>query len=446
MELRNQITVEQKTAISIQQMQSLEILSLNSLELDQYLKREFEENPFLEYDPVQKRTELTVSELAMISHGADQSISDIWEEEEEDRNQPDSIGYKDDLEPEELLLQIDAGQVTKEELLIMREMFDFLDEKGYLAVPLTEMADILGIEAALAEKCLRILQEMEPVGIFSENLSQCLSRQVQKLGITNRNIYRIIEEYLEELANGEYEKLAQFLGISEQEVRKCEAVIRKLNPFPLAQAKTEQTMFIIPDLVLTWSDGTWCVQLNESESDCYSISSYYAKMVSETKDSELRGYLLERWRRARWILDGIERRKRTLRAIAGSIAEKQEAFFLGKGRMRPMTRREIGLLTSLHESTVGRAVNDKYLQFPCGTMLMSELFCGNAAVGEHTAFEVKERIRDLIDGESKMRPYSDAELVECLRRQGITVSRRAAAKYREQMGIGSSFERKKGNK
>ena len=191
--------------------------------------------------------------------------------------------------------------------------------------------------------------------------------------------------------------------------------------------------------------GGWEIAINDRWSGNYHINEYYLQLMRGSADPELSGYFKKNLERCRFILHSVEQRRETMTAIARALLARQEAYFSGKGKLVPMTMCALAEEMNVHPSTVSRAVKGKYIKSPAGTILMKKLFCGSATCekgGELSADHIKERIRALVDSEDKRRPYSDARLVELLVEEGIHISRRAVAKYRDELWIKSSFDRK----
>lgn len=205
----------------------------------------------------------------------------------------------------------------------------------------------------------------------------------------------------------------------------------------------QKSEYIVPDIILR-KDEKWEIILNDSWYGKYEISDYYQKMMDETKDEELKAYFLNKAQRARFILKNIEQRRKTLLDLMEKILERQKDYFEGTGSLTPMTMTEIAEQMGVHPSTVSRAVRGKYVQYPQKTVLLKSLFSQGISkeTDQINATEIKERLRKLIKEENRQKPYSDQKLKELLEEQEISISRRAVAKYREEMGIKGSFDRK----
>ncbi|MCM1219588.1 MAG: RNA polymerase factor sigma-54 [Lachnospiraceae bacterium] len=426
MDLYSGLKIEQKTVLSMEQQQSLEILALNNVELEQRLQKEFEENPFLEYtggNGYEHNIKNAASMEYLIDGYADKSTENIRDE---------------------LAAQLDWKRYTDCHRRIIHYLLDCLDDRGYLENNPEEIAGILQVEPSDVLLCLCDLRELEPAGIFSCTIEECLKKQLEKLGIENQVIYRLIDNCLPDIAAQKYTKAAKAMQISEREIRKCEEIIKKLNPFPLGGRGVDATMFLIPDLLLSREDESWKIEVNDTGIQGYGISDYYVEMLRKNTDPAVQEYLQEKLRRARLLMQNCERRRQTLVRIVETLADLQQDFFIGKGKLRPMKMRDISSRIHIHESTVSRAIAGKYLQFPCGTILMKELFSGKSGVDCHSADGIKRVIQEMIAGENRKKPLSDSQIAAKLGGQEIRISRRGVAKYREELGIPGSFDRKDG--
>lgn len=217
-------------------------------------------------------------------------------------------------------------------------------------------------------------------------------------------------------------------------------ILSMLNPKPLTGGSRE-TQYIVPDILVVREDGTWKAKLNDRWMGDYHLNDYYLRMIGEVRDGELKEYFAEKLKRARYVLDCVEQRRETILKIVYAILDYQSDYFLKNAPLKPMTQEDIAELLHLHATTVSRAVRGKYLQYQ-RTVLLKDLFCGSVSREETATSEgIKDRIRTLIQEEDKGSPLSDAGLQKRLSEEGIAVSRRTVAKYREQMGIPNSRTR-----
>ena len=257
----------------------------------------------------------------------------------------------------------------------------------------------------------------------------------------------MVLDYLPEIGQGKISVISRQLGLSTAEVRKYIAVIERLNPRPLSGLQESQVSYIVPDIIYTEKNGRWEIVINDKWFGEYHINDYYLSMMKETKDPELLQYFKQQLERGRFVISSIEQRRETMHLVSKEILDRQKDYFCRKGTLKPITIGTLAEELKMPPSRVSRAVKGKYVQSPAGTILMEKLFAGSVSSSESreglSAKHIKERIRGLISSEDKRNPLSDAKLTECLVAEGISISRRAVAKYRDELWIKSSIERKK---
>ena len=446
MEVGFEMALEQKQTLSQTQIQSLEILAMDSIELNRFLHDEYLENPILDYSgggsgPV-KTQELNTEyiNVPFYKHGEDIS-------EEREKNDGIIPAEEKDTVKQYLMWQLDRGQYMDEQWTVIEYLIDCLEDNGFFTVPIEEVARKCMVSVHIAEKCLEDLQQLEPYGIFALDLKHCLLKQLQVMGMEDSDEWKIVDGYLEEVAEGKISVIYRELKLPTAKVRRCIENIGGLNPRPLTGFNTEKTSYVVPDIILKKEGGVWSGDLNDSWVQDYRINDYYLQMMKESKEEELVNYFRTRLERVRFIMNSIEQRRQTMMGIVNLIIEKQADFLDGKGPLKPMTMSDAAKELGVHPSTVSRAIRGKYVQYPSGSIFMKSLFTASASResnGEDgiTTMGIKQCIKELIEGENKKKPYSDQELAKKLEERDIHISRRAVAKYREEMQIRGSFERK----
>ena len=429
MEQKIQILQRQKQLLSQKQLQSLQILAMDNLELETFLQAEYLENPMLE--------QCGPAAGSVSANGPVQPA-----DEEKKWNQ--RTGERRDLR-EYLKSQLRLGSESKLSVGVKEYLIDCIEDTGYFTMSLAEAARACGVSESVVSQCLEELRLLEPIGVFSANLKECLLRQLEVLGIENTEMIQMIECHLEDIAEGNIGRISRTMHISTAQVRKYILMIEGLNPRPAAGFDNNPTEYIVPDIIIR-KDHDWEVILNDTWMGIYDISDYYLKLMAETQDQQLKEYFRGKARRVRFILQNVEQRRETLLRITKVILEWQKRFFEGTGSLVPMTMSDVARSIGMHTSTVSRAVKGKYIQYPRETVLMKALFSqgvsGTAGEAEISVHEIKEMIKGCIKKENRKKPYSDQKLKEILEKEGISISRRAVAKYREEMGIRASFERK----
>ncbi|GAC1620238.1 MAG: RNA polymerase factor sigma-54 [Ktedonobacteraceae bacterium] len=349
----------------------------------------------------------------------------------------------------ELLLRQLATLITPDDELIAEQLVGNLNERGYLEMSTDEIANHLQVPIERVEYVLSQLQTLEPPGIGARNLRECLLIQLQVLS-AQEDLHplasMLIESYLERLGRGQFAEIARELKVAEQEVRQASLSIRsKLYPFPAHTyrvdtlyprlGKTDAT-YIRPDIVIRKSETGFEVELVEAKRYAFSINTEQAISAdSGAPPPEVQRYIHFQSDRARFFIDCVQRRWRTLGRVAELVVNYQSEF-LQKGvrYLRPLTRAEVATRLNLDEGTVSRATANKYVLLPDGRLLpISDFFDGSLGV--------KDVLRELIASEDTQRRLSDEELASLMQARGIPMARRTVTKYREQLGIGSSRER-----
>lgn len=275
-------------------------------------------------------------------------------------------------------------------------------------------------------------------------LWECLALQLERIGETGPAL-TIVRDHLEALAKRHDRAIAAKLNITPAQVEEARRTIRELDPRPGSVfQRTEQIFYIQPDLTVEEQEGRLTVKSTRGERPPFRLSRYYQKLLKQSEDREVRDYLSEKLRQAENVLWAADQRGSTLLRCAQVIVERQSDFFrFGPEALRPLRMGEVAQELGLHESTVSRAVREKYLQCPQGLYPLSWFFTRSAGTGEGVSgTAARKLLLRLIDGEDKAKPLSDQQLSEHMAREGCPISRRTVAKYREELGIPSASGRK----
>lgn len=448
------LQLKQTQTLSPQMMQTMEILQMGSQELLEYIQETLQENPVLESE--EQRFSGEVGEDALLRRKlewlASTDSQNRWYHREDARDLSDTLPGTVGADPEEeslygyLCAQIDFEALTPELAAAVEWVLRSLNGNGWLDEGEEELSRLAGTDRETARKAVELVQTLEPAGVGARTLSECLAVQLVRRGETGLPL-TIVRDYLEEMGKDHYNRIAKETGAGREEIQAACRVIRSLNPRPGSGfAPREQVEYIVPDLVVEKTEAGFELVSNDSFFPTLKVSSYYHRLMKETEEEQVREYLSAKVRQAKWVLRSVEQRKRTLMACAGCILERQEDFFRrGPGHLRPMTLADVAQTLEVHESTVSRAVKDKYLQCGHGVFPLSYFFgraipaSGGVSV---SAEQAKRLLRELIEGEDKRKPLSDQKLVGLLEERGIAISRRTVAKYREEMGIASTSGRK----
>jgi RNA polymerase sigma-54 factor len=324
----------------------------------------------------------------------------------------------------------------------------YFDESGYFRGDIEEIATTANVSEELVEECLKIIQGLEPVGVGARNLQECLLLQIEWEYPDDELAQKIIQDHFILFAEKKWKPLAKELQVTVKEIQDVFDRVQELNPKPCAKFSADHTHYIVPDAIIDATSEGISVRLWDAAVPKINFNDSYYKQFSASGDRQVGKFLQEKMQDFQWIMKSIEQRKETLAKVIMKIAEKQEEYFLkGPQYLNPMTMKELALELDVHESTISRAVREKFVQTPSGTIPLKSFFSSTIQTvsDESTSSsQVKNAISLLIQNENKQQPFSDQEIVEVLKtKEGIVVSRRTVAKYRDQLGIPSSSKRKR---
>lgn len=443
-----ELKVGQVQKISQNMIQQVNILQMSSQELTEYVKELSLENPMMELEepeaesPEQER----LRKLEWLSDMDEQNRIYYRQEREESSD----LGMGDRGEPEEetlaesLLQQLLGGPYSDYQMGIFKYLAECLDSRGYFVDPVWEVAANLGIPEKDIEECLRIMKTLEPAGVCAADLSECLYIQLeskekeQELDVEKT----IVRDYLELLGKNQLPAIAKRIDVPLERVLQAKQEIQGLNPKPASgYADRGGLRYITPDVTVVKLADYFEIMVNEYVLPEIRLNKDYMKLLrSGDCDKEVQQYLSDKVRQMEQVQDYISKRNKTLTRLAKLLVEEQKEFFLyGKGHLHPLRMREAAERLEVHESTVSRAVKEKYLQCCWGIFPMDYFFSKGFVEDENRETVSTDRIlkilREIIEEEDKKKPYSDQKLAEKLAGRGITISRRTVAKYREGMQI-----------
>lgn len=446
-----EIKLSQSQTLTPQMEQSVRILQMDSVQLGDYLKEIMLENPVIEIE--QPREKESKEELAL------RKLE--WLESQTVREKENTGYYEDN---DDLTLEKTAGKVDDENLVdhlltqaalnvadaalmpAIRFVIGCVDENGYLTAAKEEMTQESGFTAEQITQSIAVVQGFDPPGVCATDLRECLLLQLDSKDALAR---RLVEGYLEEIAKNRQNMLAKKLGAPPEDVAAAIVRIRRLNPKPGAlYGRQSPPNYITPDVVVTSFENQYNVMLCEFSYPEIRLSSSYLRMAKESADKEVIDYIGGKVNQVNWIKKCIENRNKTLLAVAKSIVKRQERFFrYGPQYLSVLRMRDIAEMVELHESTVSRAVRDKYLQCSHGIYPLRYFFVkgldsdSDDAQGTASSHNIKWQIQQMIEAEDKNEPLSDQKITDMLKTKGITISRRTVAKYREEIGIPKSTNR-----
>ncbi len=466
MEMKHQLRQTQKqTLIMTQKLrQALKLLTLPTLELREELKTELQTNPLLE-------------EVEEISEAPDVSLDTPESDKDADEAPQDDVDWESYLQdasdsgtvptPErqdEQYERVNVSTVTMEEHLrsqlltrrmgpedeaVMEFILGSLDDRGYLTLDNEEIVAHTGTEPERVERLVGLLQECEPAGVGAHDLRECLLVQLRQRGGESGLAYRIVQEHWEALKNRRLTDIARALRVPVQEVQEALDEVAGLNPSPGSQMAGEDARYIYPDLVVERVGEEYVVFLNDRNVPRLRINRAYEKVLLNqgSGDTKTRDFVKSKLKSAKWIVQTIEQRRRTMVKVMQKIVEKQLAFFEhGVMHLKPLTLQDVAREIDMHESTVSRVTSGKYVQTPRGVFELKFFFSsglGTSDGDDISSKAAKEKISRLIDGENKHRPLSDQKIADTLKAEGVDIARRTVAKYREQLGIPSARMRRR---
>ncbi|OUN06963.1 RNA polymerase sigma-54 factor [Flavonifractor sp. An92] len=447
-----ELKLEQKQmqVLSPQLIQSMEVLQMSSQELLEFVEHSLQENPVLEAEDHYERQRDDREDLRRLEwlESNDRQNHVYYQQDDEDRPlAPFGVAENDeDTLYGHLLFQLQGLQAPEPAATAARFLAESLNPSGWLDETLEELGRAANLPPEVMEEGLRLIQSLDPVGVGARNLSECLCLQLQRNNPTDMLALRIARDGLEALARNQYGLLARRMGADVGDVRAACDRIRALNPRPGAGfASTEAPSYITPDLLVVEQYDHFEVVPNDRFFPKLNLSGTYTRMLEEQPDQEVEAYLTDKLRKAKWVMSAIEQRQATLLSCAKCILQRQEPFFrLGPGHLTPMLLSDVAAEVGVHESTVSRAIKDKYLQCARGVYPLCYFF--SRKLGEEgdgaTADSAKALLRRLVDEEDKRHPLSDQKLCEKMEAEGCQISRRTVAKYREELHIPNTSGRK----
>lgn len=428
-----------KLAMTQELKQAIELLQYSNQELLEFLESKAMENPFMQIESAQVKTmDPRYDRIKRVKNNT-KTDKQSWLEQ---------IAKKETSITEYLFLQMDFHSLKDPTKKILSFLANSLDENGYFSINPKDAASILKCTENEVEKAIKIIQGLEPAGIGARNLQECLLLQLERQEEKNKLALLIISDYFLPFAEKRWKIITKELNIELKEIQEVFDYIQLLNPRPASDFFQEPAQYIAPDLIIQKEGEEITVHFFDEALPQIRFNEKYFKQINSNEDEKVKRFLHEKQQDFQWIIKSIEQRKETLMKVALKIIEKQPDYFIyGPAQLKPMTMKEISEEIGIHESTVSRAVREKYVQTPYGTVELRTFFSSTIKTNsseEASAVQVKKEITDLIQREDKTKPLSDQELVKILEKNsGILVSRRTIAKYRDQLGLPSSSKRKR---
>jgi RNA polymerase sigma-54 factor len=463
---------EQKLILTNEMKLSLKLLQMPVIDLQEYIMNELNENPILEIDydaavditpAKEQEADITYVDAGVdiddinydtliqkINSNGDDNLGQLFyvSGDEEDINNPFNyisreLSLKDYLK--EQLINMDNKKDTR---YICEYLIDCIDEDGFITEDIREISEKIKQPYEMVNYALKIIQDLQPWGIGASDFKECLIIQLKKRNILDKNIYEIIINYLELLADNKLRELAKILGITVETVQKYVSLIKTLEPKPARGFYTgEVTGYIIPEAFIKKLGKEYYILMNDNMLPRLNVNSYYCNIIKEENNAEAVYFIKDKVSSAVSLIKGIEQRRNTIYRIIEKIIEYQKEYFdKGEAYLKPMSLKMLSENLNLHESTISRAVKDKYISTPTGTVRIKELFTNGLKQNENneeiSTNLIRIEIEKIIQAEDKHKPLSDRDISELISKANHTISRRTIAKYREELGIKSSSKRR----
>ena len=481
--LHQSTQLKQELKINPRLYQAMDLLYMPLLDLQQHLKQELLNNPFLDLvEPEEEEEEATDSETTA-EEQQEKTVSDEidWEEilldgfdaggrreehEEREYYEPVTVDTRD--LSDHLRDQVTLLDLTPRQMLLAEEFIGNINEDGYLACTIEQIADGINevvqraaeaagrdedeyepYSMAEAEEMLTIIQSLDPAGVGARDLRECLMLQLREAGLEQSVPFRLVRDCFEELINHRWSEISKRFGISPIDVKKAADEIAKLDPKPGLMYSDSSDSYITPDLIVEKIDGQYHVFLNDANLPRLKLSRAYQEIARDKKkfDGENKEFISNKLNSANWMIQAIEQRRQTMLKVMNYIVDRQRDFFeKGVQYLKPLTLREVAEVINMHESTVSRVTNEKFVQTPRGVLPLKFFFSSGLSTtgGEDvSARGIKAQIQKLVADEDPKHPLTDQAIVNILKESGVQIARRTVAKYRDQLGVLSARMRKR---
>lgn len=447
------LELNQKLVMTPQLRQAIAILQLSSLELTEMVEQELLENPVLEAEekaaaePVEEEADDKIREYFDWADYFDDGTDAGFAPRNDDKPSFTTFVSAVSTLHEHLEFQLHLTLLDEAARAVGQYLIGCIDENGYLCGTVEEAARNLGAAEDTVDTVLKVIQTFDPAGVGARDLRECLLIQAEQKSAADPLALAILDKYLDEVAAGHFKNIADKLGCTPHDVQRAVDFIRTLDPKPgRAFDGGEQPCYIIPDVTIERVAGNYIIIINDHNVPHLTINPYYRRVVRDA-DSEAKKFVEGRINAAIWLIKSIEQRRRTLYNVVETIVELQRDFFdHGPKYLRPLTMKRVADKVGIHESTVSRAIANKYADTPHGLFSLRAFFSAGlqGADGETlSAATVKRQIKELVAAEDASQPLSDQALTEILTGRGVAVSRRTVAKYREELNIQSSSKRRR---
>ena len=483
-------SLRQELRINPRLYQAMDLLTMPLLDLQQHLKQELLTNPFLELvEPGEDEAEESAEETESETESEEEKKAEATKEDEIDWEEILLNGFdvggarapeseeRDWLEPvtverrdlsDHLRDQIELLDLTDRQRVLADEFIGNINDDGYLACSLDELRAAVNKwieEAAEAserdveslplytteevEGMLAVIQGLDPPGVGARDLRECLVLQLQAAKREDTLAFRLVRDFFDEFRNHRWTEISKRTGLSAQEVQQAADEVKKLDPKPGLVYSSASDNYIVPDLIVDKIDGAYHVFANDNNVPRLKLSRSYQDLAKDKKkfQGENKEFIATRMNAANWMIQALEQRRQTMLKVMHFIVDRQRDFFeKGVQYLKPLTLREVADGTGMHESTISRVTNEKYVQTPRGVLPLKFFFSSGLATagGEDvSARGIKAQLEKMVADEDAKRPLTDQDIVDQFQKNGVQIARRTVAKYREQLGILSARMRRR---
>jgi RNA polymerase sigma-54 factor len=477
--------LKQELKINPRLYQAMDLLYMPLLDLQQHLKQELLNNPFLdlvEEEDEEEETEQTETETSNSTEEEKRGDEIDWEEilldgfdtaggrreehEEREYFEPVTVATRD--LSDHLRDQVSLLELSPRQMLLADEFIGNIGDDGYLASSVEEIVTALNdvvtraaeesdrdtedlplYTVPEAEKMLETVQGLDPPGVGARSLQECLLLQLKEAGLQQSLPYRLVHDCFDELIAHRWSEISKRFGISAADVQGAADEIAKLDPKPGLRYSSGSDNYIIPDLIVDKIDGHYHVFLNDANLPRLKLSKAYQEIARDKKkfEGENKEFISNKLNSANWMIQAIEQRRQTMLKVMNYIVDRQREFFdKGVQFLKPLTLREVAEVINMHESTVSRVTNEKFVQTPRGVLPLKFFFSSGLATTEGedvSARGIKAQLEKLVQEEDPKHPLTDQAIVNILRESGVQIARRTVAKYRDQLGVLSARMRKR---
>lgn len=475
--MKQSMNLSQTLRMTPQLQQAIKLLQLSRMELETAVRKELEENPVLEENAENpgdgegdSNNEVSGKDSNSLQEGVEAAAAQDpqkqdefdWESYLDTQYKPtqssgsgneEIMNYENMISTtatlfDHLMWQMRNSGFNDEEMNLAGILVSYIDDDGYIKVPMNQIAEDEGVSAEDLESVLPFVQEFDPPGVGARDLQECLLIQAKHMQEDTKDFVILITNHLKDLEKKNYEGIAKTMGRDLEEIIEMTKIIYSMDPKPGRQFLSNDTQYVSPDVYVYKVGDEYMVSLNEDGMPRLRISNFY-KNVLQNKGSKdtTHEYIQEKLRAAVWLIKSIHQRQRTIYKVTESIVKHQRDFFeKGPGFIKPMILRDIANDIGMHESTVSRVTTAKYVHTPRGIFELKYFFNSgiNTDDGDALASEsVKLKIKSLVAVEDPKVPLSDQKIVDLLKKDGIQIARRTVAKYRDVLKILPSSKRKK---